>query len=55
VTHPSGNRGNRLETLWIVMKLLGDLASNPFHLAAFLLTAPARRRRLLAALQEAAP
>jgi hypothetical protein len=54
-TVPPTPPARRFETALTVLQLLGDLLSNPFHLAAYLLTGRSRRRRLMAALQEAAP
>ncbi len=53
-TAPSAPPGSRLENALMVLHLAGDLLSNPFHLALFLLTRRAHRRQLARALQDAA-
>ena len=45
--------GSRLESAWLLLQLLGDLLSTPFHLVVFLSRRSAHRRRFLASLGRA--
>jgi hypothetical protein len=46
--------GSRWESAWLALLLACDLASTPFHLVAFLCTAPGQRRALREALERSA-
>lgn len=49
---PSAPPGSRFEQALLVVKLVGDLASIPFHLLLFLATRRAQARRLAEDLTE---
>jgi hypothetical protein len=46
--------GSRWESVWLALRLAGDLLSTPFHILAFLCTRGRQRRRLLDELHKAA-
>lgn len=51
---PSTPPGSRAENGLMLVKLIGDLLSTPWHLAVFFCTRGGRKRRLLATLRDAA-